>query len=175
MKFSNCGQTCGQGHFLTSDKQVGKCCQVYCPKAFRGFRGRRLEPEPHAPKSRALPTALHPVMKFSNCGQIWGQRWILTSVSAKNVPGSSSVPAGHEVAGFPSWMPLVRPPKANLLQPINSLHNVNKNDKDTALIIIPQAFRKSKIYLKVCKKQRDRAVLLHPAVFTVQRPLGGIP
>ena len=32
-----------------------------------------------APKASALPTALHPVMKFSNCGQIWGQRRFLTS------------------------------------------------------------------------------------------------
>ena len=31
------------------------------------------------PKASALPTALHPVMKFSDCGQIWGQRRFLTS------------------------------------------------------------------------------------------------
>ena len=32
-----------------------------------------------APKASALPTALHPVIKFSDCGQIWGQRRFLTS------------------------------------------------------------------------------------------------
>ena len=44
----------------------GKCCQPKCPKAFRVFRGLRPEPEPHAPKAGALPTALHPDMK------LWG-------------------------------------------------------------------------------------------------------
>ena len=60
MKFSNCGQTCGQRRFLTSCRRGGKYCQPNCPKAFRGFRERRLEPGPHAPKSSALPTALYP-------------------------------------------------------------------------------------------------------------------
>ena len=32
-----------------------------------------------APKASALPTALHPVMNFSNCGQTCGQRRFLTS------------------------------------------------------------------------------------------------
>ena len=32
-----------------------------------------------APKASALPTALHPVMEFSNCGQTCGQRRFLTS------------------------------------------------------------------------------------------------
>ena len=64
MKFSNCGQTCGQGHFLTSYRRGEKCCQAYCPKSFRVFQGWRLEPGPHAPKSRALPTALHPDIRF---------------------------------------------------------------------------------------------------------------
>ena len=39
-------------------------CKPKCPKAFQVFRGLRLEPEPHAPKSRALPTALHPDIQF---------------------------------------------------------------------------------------------------------------
>ena len=60
MKFSNCGQTCGQGHLLTNYRRGKKCCKPSCPKAFQVFRGWRLEPGPHAPKSRALPTALHP-------------------------------------------------------------------------------------------------------------------
>ena len=47
-----------------------------------------------APKASALPTALHPVMKFSNCGQIWGQRRFLTSFSNEKYPASDSVPAG---------------------------------------------------------------------------------
>ena len=66
MKFSNCGQTCGQGHFLTSYRRGGKCCQPRRPKALRDFHGLRLEPGPHAPKAGALPTALHPDMK------LWG-------------------------------------------------------------------------------------------------------
>ena len=66
MKFSNCGQTCGQGHFLTSYRRGGKCCQPRRPKALRDFHGWRLEPGPHAPKAGALPTALHPDMK------LWG-------------------------------------------------------------------------------------------------------
>ena len=66
IKFSNCGQTCGQRRFLTSYRRGGKCCQPNSPKAFRGFRGLRPEPGPHAPKAGALPTALHPDMK------LWG-------------------------------------------------------------------------------------------------------
>ena len=72
MEFSNCGQTCGQRRFLTSYQRGEKCCQPKCPKAFRGFQGLRLEPGPHAPKSRALPTALHPDIQFScmiPCGE----------------------------------------------------------------------------------------------------------
>ena len=64
MKFSNCGQTCGQRRFLTIYRRGEKCCQPKCPKAFRVFRGLWLEPKPHAPKSRALPTALHPDIQF---------------------------------------------------------------------------------------------------------------
>ena len=79
MKFSNCGQTCGQRRFLTSYRRGGKCCQPNSPKAFRVFRGLRPEPGLHALKASALPTALHPVMKFSNCGQTCGQRRFLTS------------------------------------------------------------------------------------------------
>ena len=65
MKFSNCGQTCGQRRFLTSYRRGGKCCQPKCPKAFRDFRELCLEPEPHAPKPPALPTALIPDIRFS--------------------------------------------------------------------------------------------------------------
>ena len=64
MKFSNCGQTCGQRRFLTSYRRGGKCCQPNSPKSFRVFRGLRPEPGLHAPKSRALPTALHPDIQF---------------------------------------------------------------------------------------------------------------
>ena len=104
MKFSNCGQTCGQRRFLTSYRRVGKCCKPKCPKAFQVFRGLRLEPEPHAPKASALPTALHPVIKFSNCGQTCGQRRFLTNSFAEMVPASGSVPAGCGVGLFPSRM-----------------------------------------------------------------------
>ena len=104
MKFSNCGQTCGHGHFLTSYRRGEKCCQAYCPKAFQVFQGQKPEPGPHAPKASALPTALHPDMKFSNCGQTGGQGHFLTSGISKMVPASGSVPAGCGVGLFPSWM-----------------------------------------------------------------------
>ena len=38
-----------------------------------------LSRRPFVPKASALPTALHPDMKFSNCGQTCGQRRFLTS------------------------------------------------------------------------------------------------
>ena len=70
MKFSNCGQTCGQRRFLTSYRRGEKCCQPRRTKAFRVFRGLRPEPEPHAPKAGALPTALIPDIGFySRMGQ----------------------------------------------------------------------------------------------------------
>ena len=67
MKFSNCGQTCGQRRFLTSYRRGGKCYQPRCPKAFRVFQWLWLEPEPHALKAGALPTAQHPDMKLWDC------------------------------------------------------------------------------------------------------------
>ena len=57
-----------------------------------------------APKASALPTALHPVIKFSNCGQTCGQRRFLTNGFAELVPASGSVPAGCGLRLFPSWM-----------------------------------------------------------------------
>ena len=104
MKFSNCGQTCGQRRFLTSYRRGGKCCQPNCPKAFRVFQGLRPEPGPHAPKASALPTALHPVMKFSNCGQTCGHGRFLTTSFAKILSASASVSARCGPRLFPSWM-----------------------------------------------------------------------
>ena len=72
MKFSNCGQTCGQRRFLTSYRRGEKCCQPKCPKGFRVFRRLWLEPERHAPKASALPTALHPVMELF---YLWSFMW----------------------------------------------------------------------------------------------------
>ena len=83
MKFSNCGQICGQRRFLTSYRRGGKCCQPKCPKAFRVFRGLRPEPGPHAPKSRALPTALHPDIQFF-CMIPCGERKSKSFVSVGN-------------------------------------------------------------------------------------------
>ena len=54
IKFSNCGQTCGQGHFLTSYRRGGKCCKPRRLKAFRAFQRWRLEPGPHAPKNMSV-------------------------------------------------------------------------------------------------------------------------
>ena len=86
IKFSNCGQTCGQGHFLTSYKRGEKCCQPRCPKALRDFHGWRLEPEPHAPKAGALPTALHPDMKLWDCPGVSSQ---ITCATNCATPGYS--------------------------------------------------------------------------------------
>ena len=61
---------------------------VFHPGNFRrkllsqGLPGSRFQGngwDVYPPKASALPTALHPVMKFSDCGQIWGQRRFLTS------------------------------------------------------------------------------------------------
>ena len=50
-----------------------------------------------APKASALPTALHPDMKFSNCGQTCGQRRFLTSYRR----GESAVgPGVPRLSGF---------------------------------------------------------------------------
>ena len=111
MKFSNCGQTCGQGHFLTSYKRGEKCCQPSRPKAFRVSQGWRLEPGPHAPKASALPTALHPVMELFICGLTCGHGHFLTTSFSKILPASGSVPAGCGVGLFPSWMGKVCSPK----------------------------------------------------------------
>ena len=99
MKFSNCGQTCGQRRFLTSYRRGGKCCHPNSPRGFQVFRGLRPEPGPHAPKASALPTALHPDMKFSNCGQTCGQRRFLTSYRRGGKVLSAQLSQGFP--GFP--------------------------------------------------------------------------
>ena len=78
MKFSNCGQTCGQRRFLTSYRRGGKCCQPNCPKAFRVFRGLRPEPGLHAPKPGAIPTSLYPDICFFGFWKfccLWSLLW----------------------------------------------------------------------------------------------------
>ena len=55
-------------------------------------------------QTKCLTDRLHPDMKFSNCGLICGQRRLLTSAPAKDVPASGSVPAGCGILVFPSWM-----------------------------------------------------------------------
>ena len=89
---------------MTSYRRGGKCCQPKCPKGFRVFRGLWLELRPHALKASALPTALHPVMKFSNCGQTCGHGHFLTIGFAKILPASASVSARCGLRLFPSWM-----------------------------------------------------------------------
>ena len=114
MKFSNCGQTCGQGHFLTSYRRGGKCCQPLCPKAFRDFQGRRPEPRRPAPKAGALPTALHPVIQFSLhdtmrrrkkqvfrvCGRRCGQARFCESFFNWGISAASYCPKGFRVFAF---------------------------------------------------------------------------
>ena len=57
-----------------------------------------------APKASALPTAPHPVMKFSNCGQTCGHGHFLTTSFSKILPASASASAGCGLTLFPSWM-----------------------------------------------------------------------
>ena len=51
-----------------------------------------------APKASALPTALHPVMKFSNCGQIWGQRRVFDQF-----PARGKTPSALASQSFPDF------------------------------------------------------------------------
>ena len=112
-KFSNCGQTCGQRRFLTSYRRGGKCCQPNSPKSFRVFRGLRPEPGLHAPKSRALPTALHPDIQFFcmiPCGE--GKSKFFVSVGSAVVkPGFAG---GSSGGGFPPQATVPRTSRLSL-------------------------------------------------------------
>ena len=63
MKFSNCGQTCGQRRFLTSYRRGGKYRQPRCIKGFQGFDFFRMDegsmlPNGPGTAGRGLPCSL---------------------------------------------------------------------------------------------------------------------
>ena len=110
MKFSNCGQTCGQRRFLTSCGRGGKCCQPKCPKALRVFRGLRLEPGPHAPKASALHLQSNPEF-FSQ------RKHILNFLSQSAKEGAAADTADPSYfTGFPSKVKRILLCKALFLQ-----------------------------------------------------------
>ena len=64
--FSVCGQSCGQNRFYAVFNDWGKSHKCRCHKAFRRFALLRPGYRHGTPKPPALPTALHPVMPYSN-------------------------------------------------------------------------------------------------------------
>ena len=69
-----CGQSCGQSRFSVCFHSLPKSRKRRCFKDFRAFASHVMDGVHRTPKAGALPTALHPVMKFSNCGQTCSQR-----------------------------------------------------------------------------------------------------
>jgi hypothetical protein len=63
--FSVCGHSCGQSHFCAAFGNRRKSRKRRCHKTLRRFVLPRPGYRHGTPKSRALPTALHPDMKFS--------------------------------------------------------------------------------------------------------------
>ena len=72
--FPVCGQSCGQSRFSARFRDPAKWRKRPCHKAFRASAVSVVDGAANAPKASALPTALHPVMKFSDCGQTCSQR-----------------------------------------------------------------------------------------------------
>ena len=68
--FSVCGHLCGQSHFCAAFGNRDKSRKRRCHKAFRRFALPRPGYRHGAPKPPALPTALHPDMKFHNSRKI---------------------------------------------------------------------------------------------------------
>ena len=62
--FSVCGQSCGQSRFYTTFGNRGKSRKRRCCKALRRFTLPCPGYRHGTPKSRALPTALHPDIQF---------------------------------------------------------------------------------------------------------------
>ena len=78
--FTVCGQSCGQMQFRGTFQWTVKPCNSPCSKGFRRFGFTRLGYRHGTPKPPALPTALHPDIRFllsGNffvCGHSCGQR-----------------------------------------------------------------------------------------------------
>ncbi len=62
--FSVCGHSCGQSRFYGTFGNRGKSRKCRCHKAFRRFASPYPGYNHGTPKSRALPTALHPDIQF---------------------------------------------------------------------------------------------------------------
>ena len=118
IKFSNCGQTCGQRRFLTSCRRRLRCCQPRCPKAFRVFRG--LRPEPRASCSQitcatncATPgysIFLHDTMQrrkkqvFRVCGRRCGQARFCGNFSTGEFSPQATVPRTSGISLSGEWI-----------------------------------------------------------------------
>jgi len=63
--FPVCGHSCGQGRISARFRNPKKSRKCPCCKAFRAFTFQVVDSVETTPKAGALPTALHPVMKFS--------------------------------------------------------------------------------------------------------------
>ena len=68
--FSVCGHLCGQSRFYTAFGNRGKSRKRRCYKALRRFASPYPGYRHGTPKPPALPTALHPDMKFRNSRKI---------------------------------------------------------------------------------------------------------
>ena len=68
--FSVCGHSCGQNRFCAVFCNRGKSRKCRCHKALRCFALPRPGYRHGTPKPPALPTALHPDMKFHNSRKI---------------------------------------------------------------------------------------------------------
>ena len=68
--FSVCGQSCGQSRFCAVFGNRGKSSKRRCRKALRRFALPCPGYRHGTPKPPALPTALHPDMKFRNSRKI---------------------------------------------------------------------------------------------------------
>ena len=68
--FSVCGHSCGQSRFCAVFCNRGKSSKRRCRKALRRFASPYPGYNHGTPKPPALPTALHPDMKFHNSRKI---------------------------------------------------------------------------------------------------------
>ena len=82
--FPVCGQLCGQSHFLVRFGDPAKSHKRPCYKAFRAFASQLVDGVANAPKAGALPTALHPAMKFVPYGVCAQNNTILLIFASKS-------------------------------------------------------------------------------------------
>ena len=89
--FPVCGQTCGQSRFCAAFSSWGKTSKRRCRKALRRFALPRSGYRHGTPKAGALPTALHPVVKFLpiQTAYVSGLTFILTYILYINTAESA--------------------------------------------------------------------------------------